>query len=125
MNRSGVQRALSTSWWIVFPCFSLLAVRLSAERACANPYDLLPRLTANPAGAWPLAAVYVGAHAWIVTAYLFTVSGADQLLPGLAAVKREWGRDAVKLFAIGAGFAIEYAPMAFWRFAGHWFGCGN
>lgn len=123
MMRHDFHAALSTSWWIVFPSFSALIVRLSAERACADPYDLLPALTGTPAGAWLLAAVYVGAHAWIVTAYLITVSPAAQLLPGSAAVRRVWGRDSFKLFAFVVAFAIEYAPMPVWRLAGHWFGC--
>jgi hypothetical protein len=118
VTRHSLHGVLSTSWWIVFPCFSVLVARFSGERACADPYDLLPALTSTPAGAWPLAIVYVAAHGWIVTAYLITVSRAAQLLPGPAAVRRMWGRDAFKLFAMVMAFAIEYAPMALWRLAG-------
>ena len=122
MTRDEIQSALSTSWWIVFPCFSVLVVRLSAERACADPNNLLPALTGTPAGAWPLAAVYVAAHAWIVGAYLLTVSRTARLLPGPGAARGVWGRDAFKLFAIGLAFAMEYAPISLWRLAARW--CG-
>jgi hypothetical protein len=122
MTRDEIQSALSTSWWIVFPCFGALVVRLSAERACADPHDLLPALTGMPAGAWPLALVYVAAHAWVVGAYLLTVSRTAQLLPLPAAVRVVWGRDVFKLLAIGLAFAIEYAPMSLWRLAAS--GCG-
>jgi hypothetical protein len=51
------KRWLDRSWWLLFPAFTALTIRLGVERACAQPYDLLPAVTSNPAWAWPLALV--------------------------------------------------------------------
>jgi hypothetical protein len=109
---------ISRSWWIVFPLFALLAVRLAAERACGDPYDLLPGITSTPIYAWPLAAVYVAAHVWLLALYLSLVARTQQLLPSLGVIRTAFDRSVGKVFLMLIAFAVEYAPMPLWRFVG-------
>lgn len=112
------RRRLARLWWLIFPAFTLLTIRLGAERACGQPYDLLPAVTSNPSWAWPLAAVYVLAHGWIVAAYLATAVGAGTLIPSWTRWRTLWGRQGYRVVMMMAALAIEYAPMVWWRWLG-------
>jgi hypothetical protein len=116
-------RVLASTWWIVCPAFAVLSLRLVAERACANPYDLLPGVTSNPRWAWPLALVYVAGHLWCLFAYLFTTEVGGTLAPGLAAIKSVWGRHAPQAWLMVGVLALEYAPMSISRVVGAHLGC--
>jgi hypothetical protein len=111
-------KALASTWWIVCPVFAVLSLRLVAERACANPYDLLPAVTSNPRWAWPLALVYVAGHLWCLFAYLFTTELAGTLAPGLTMINSVWGRHAPKVWLMVGIIALEYAPMSISRLVG-------
>jgi len=114
---------LKRTWWVIFPAFALLTARLAIERSCSDPYDLLPATTSHPAFAWPLAAVYVLAHVWIVGAYLVTASRARTLVPAMSAWSAAWGKNAPTVVAMVAALAVEYAPVALWAFIGAQAGC--
>ena len=116
-------KMLASTWWIVCPAFVVLRLRLVAERACANPYDLLPGVAANPRWAWPLALVYVAGHLWCLFAYLFTTEAAGTLAPGLAAIKSAWGRHAPRVWLMAGVLALEYAPISVSRLVGAHLGC--
>jgi hypothetical protein len=105
-------------WWVLFPCFSVLTCRLTAERMCGDPYDLLPALTSRPAWAWPIALVYVSAHVWVLAVWLLTVSRSRELVPGPRAYRVVWGADAAKLLLMLGVFVIEYSPVSLWRLLG-------
>jgi hypothetical protein len=106
------------AWWALFPAFFALVCRLTIERACADPYDLLPALTSRPAWAWMFAVIYVLAHVWLVSAYLFTVAGSQSLLPSLSDWKAIWGARLSRVWLMLLAFAIEYAPVPIWRLIG-------
>jgi hypothetical protein len=112
---------LKRSWWVIFPAFAALTVRLAAERSCGDPYDLLPVATSNPALAWPLAIVYVLAHAWIAGAYLATAERSRSLVPPITV----WTSSAnpFQILLMLAAFAVEYAPAALWASLGAMVGC--
>jgi hypothetical protein len=124
-GRAVVMRGVRAIWWPLWPAFLALAVRLGIERGCGDAYDLLPSLVSSPAWAWPLAAVYVAAHAWVIVAYLVTVSAAQRLAPGVAVWRAVWGRSLVRVILMLAAMAIEYTPVALWRMAGAVAGCGR
>lgn len=127
-DRAAVARGvawLGRSWWLLFPVFASLTIRLGVERACAEPYDLLPAVTSNPVWAWPLALVYVLAHLWIAAAFVTTAVGAGTLLPSIAQWRSAWGRHAYKVLAIAAALAVEYAPLAWWQWLGTIAICGR
>jgi hypothetical protein len=119
----GVDGLLRWTWWALFPMFAALTIRLAGERTCGDPYDLLPGVTGDPSWAWPLAVVYVLAHAWSIAVYLTTVSRTQTLLPPARAWRTTWGRDQVKLMLMALALVIEYAPMAAWRTLGIVIGC--
>ena len=102
-------------WWVVFPCFAGVVVRLAIERSCGAPYDLLPAVSAKPIFAWPIALVYVSAHAWILAVYLVTVADRQILVPAASDWRAIWKSDVGKLVLMVAMFSIEYAPMLLWR----------
>ena len=117
-------RWLARSWWLLFPAFTVVTLRLGVERACADPYDLLPALTSNPAWAWPIAVVYVLTHVWAVTAYMTTTVVAGTLWPSREHWRTLWGRQLYMLLAITAVLGVEYAPLALWRWLGAAGMCG-
>ena len=94
---------LGRSWWLLFPAFTALTIRLGVERACAEPYDLLPALTSNPAWAWPLAFVYVLSYVWIAAACVTTAVAADTLIPSIAAWRAFWSGESYKAAGDGGG----------------------
>lgn len=110
-------------WWGVFPCFAALVIRLTMERACADPYELLPALSSRPWFAWPIALVYVLAHAWIVGVYLVTVAETNAIVPAWSDWRAIWAGGTRKLLLMLAVFAIEYAPIAVWRVVGEALQC--
>jgi hypothetical protein len=124
MTRAGIQSILRTSWWVLFPAFATLVVRLSVERICGDPYDLLPALTSSPVTALLLAGIYLIGHAWIISAYLVSVD-RDGLIAGLAKISRMPPRDKWKIYAMVGVFVIEYSPITFWRFVGAVSGCAK
>ena len=111
-------RWLARSWWLLFPAFTVVTLRLGLERACADPYDLLPALTSNPAGAWPIALVYVLTHVWTITAYVTTTVVAGTLWPSRVQWRTLWRRDLYTIVAMAAALVLEYAPIALWRWLG-------
>jgi hypothetical protein len=123
VSQDALEHGLRYSWWLLFPSFTALALRLSADRACADPYDLLPGLTANPGWAWPLAAVYVLAHVWAIGVYLLAVTVADSLLPGLKALAPMRRVGIVRITLMVGTFAVEYCPMSVWRSLGGALSC--
>jgi hypothetical protein len=123
MTRARLQSILRTSWWVLFPAFAVLVARLTVDRICRDPYDLLPALTSSPATALLLAGIYVIAHAWIISAYLVSID--RELVPKLANISRTWRRDSWRVYAMAAVFVIEYFPNTFWTFVGVVTGCGT
>jgi hypothetical protein len=113
-----LQAWLLRSWWLLFPSFTVLSVRLTTERVCGNPYDLLPALTANSRWAWPLALLYVLPHLWLLAACLLTAARAQALAPGARVFSEVWGREAWKLLLMAAVLVLEYAPISLWRLLG-------
>ena len=111
-------RWLARSWWLLFPAFTVVTLRLGVERACADPYDLLPAVTSNPAWAWPIALVYVLTHVWAITAYVTTTVVAGTLWPSRVEWRTLWGRELYAIVAMAAALALEYAPIALWRWLG-------
>jgi hypothetical protein len=109
---------LGLSWWLLWPAFSVLSLRLGVERACRDPYDLLPVITSDPRWAWPLALVYVLAHIWFVAVYVITVANAQSLAPAMRSWQTCWGRDAIKIALMAVALMIEYAPVPLWKFLG-------
>jgi hypothetical protein len=106
------------AWWILFPCFTVLTVRLAIERTCADPYDLLPTLTSNPVWGWLIAVTYVMSHIWFIAAYLLTAASADSLVPPRAAFRLAWGHDRMKVLLMLLAFVLEYLPVTLWRLVG-------
>jgi len=109
---------LKRTWWLLFPSFTVLTVRLDVERACADPYDLLPALASEPAWAWPVALVYVLAHFWAVAAYLLTVSRTQEMVPPVRAWQSVWGTEVAKPIVMAAVLIAEYVPVQVWRLIG-------
>lgn len=118
MTRRAVDLWLMRSWWVLFPCFTALIIRLAIDRACAEPYNLAPALAGDPAWAWPLAIVYVLAHLWIAAAYLLAVSRTQALMPTRRALAAFGSADTMKLILMSGAFVIEYSPMPLWRLIG-------
>ena len=123
MRLAGVHSRLRGAWWGIFPCFAALTLWLARDRACGHPYDLLPGVASNPSGAWPLAAVYVLAHIWILTAWVRYVSRSNELLPPIHALRHAARGEERQVLLMAAAFAIEYAPMPVWRALGRLSGC--
>jgi hypothetical protein len=117
-SHDAIRRGLGAIWWILFPCFVLLVIRLSIERTCSDPYDLLPGLASNPAWGWPIALVYVTSHVWLIGVYLLTASSSDSLVPPRAAFRNLWQADVLKIVLMLIAFVVEYLPVTVWRLAG-------
>jgi hypothetical protein len=115
IRRDRLETWLMRSWWVLFPSFTALTVRLAVERACADPYDLLPALTSHPGWVWSVALVYVFAHLWVLSAYLVTVSRVQEVLPGVSGFRAVWGAGALKLLLMVGILAMEYSPSIVWR----------
>ena len=119
MNAAGTAGGrLMGLWWAIAPPFAALTVALSRERACAEPYRLLPGVTADPVSAWPIALLYLAAHLWIVAAYLTTIQGTRALIPGPGGIRAVWGNASLKLLFMLVILIVEYLPMTVWRSVG-------
>jgi len=101
-------------WWVVFPIFALLVSRFSYERACRNPYELLETVMHRQAAAVSIAAIYVGAHVWMVAACLITARAWDTLGSPGAELHRIWGDARLKLLAMAVALTVEQVPRAVW-----------
>jgi hypothetical protein len=121
--RDRIAAWLQMTWWLLFPSFLGLVVLLTVERACGNPYDLLPALTSNPGWAWPIALLYVLVHLWVLAAYLVTVSHAKEIFPDATVVAAVWGRGGVKIVLMIVALAIEYSPSVVSRLLATALGC--
>lgn len=117
-NHDVLRRALGLTWWILFPCFVALVFRLTLERTCADPYDLLPALASSPLSGWPIAGVYVTSHVWLIGVYLLTAASTDSLAPPPSAFRTVWRADYLKILLMAATFVLEYLPVTLWRFIG-------
>jgi hypothetical protein len=115
-------RWMARTWWVVFPCFTVLTARLVAERMCDNSYQFLSQVTSHPSLGWLLAAVYVSAHWWLLAVYLETVRRTQMLVPAVEAARTVWGRQSAKIFLLLAVLILEYAPVSIWRAIGAGFG---
>lgn len=113
-----LRRGLAVSWWVLFPCFTALVLRLAIERTCSDPYDLLPALASNPQWGWPIAFVYVTSHLWLIAVYLRAAASANAIVPPRATFRTEWGRDYVKVVLMLLAFVLEYLPVTLWRLVG-------
>jgi hypothetical protein len=113
-----LRRALKRSWWVLFPCFLVLVLRLTVERTCSDPYDLLPALASNPVWGWPIAIVYVTSHAWLLGVYLLTAASVDSLVPSRLAFRSMWRAEYMKVLLMAGAFLLEYLPVTIWRLVG-------
>jgi len=112
------QRLLARTWWAIGPAFVVLTARLAIDRACRDPYNLVPGLASKPVLAWALAALYLGAHLWLLLAYLRTSIDARTLLPLPRDIRAVWGRGQWKVWVLVAVMTVEYSPQSFSRLAG-------
>lgn len=110
------------SWFAVWPASALVVAAFIRERACADPYSLLPAIAARPTAAYAVAAAYVGGHVWLVAAYLVTLDWSAHLVPGPADVRRVWGARWYVPVSLLALVVLEQAPAGIWRVAGRWLG---
>ena len=108
-------RVLSVSWWPVFIPFAMLVARFSFERGCGDPYELLWPVMRRQSGALLIAAFYLGALIWCVTAAVLTIR-ASQGRGVVPAIREVWGSDRWKVLAAFGVLAIEQVPRAVW----HW-----
>jgi hypothetical protein len=113
---------LSRTWWAIGPLFIVLAGRLAVDRACADPYNLVPVLASRPVVAWTMAVVYVLAHVWLLGLYLEASSSTSLLVPTPRSIRTLWGSDRWKVWALLLAVAVEYAPLAVVSIAGR--ACG-
>lgn len=118
-----MNRRLGQAWWVLFPAFALLVARLAAERACANPYDLLPALTAQPALALSMACVYLAGHLWMVATYFVSVEASGRWWPFAGSGSFRDRQQVAKLALMAGALAIEHAPLGVWRLVGTSLGC--
>jgi hypothetical protein len=123
MTAARVRTVLAATWWIAFPSFAALVARFSIGRTCGNADDLLGDLTSSPVRAWLIGSVYVGAHVWMLAAYLTSAATADDLLPGFRVFRAAGRTNLAKLVLMAAVFAVEYAPLTLWRGLGHVIQC--
>lgn len=106
--------ALSYAWWALFPPFLVLVVRLSFERACADPYSVLAGVMSNPAKAYAVALLYVAAHGWLLAAYLRACAVTGSLWPS-ARFRAARGHGTWKMALMLVALAVEYWPVSLWR----------
>jgi hypothetical protein len=116
ISEARANRWLAVTWWAVCPACALLVARFSYERACLNPYELLQPVMRHQSGAVFVAAIYVAAHVWFVSAIVLAARAwSSNRLEGQPVVM---GVD-VKLLAIGLVLAVEQVPRAVWAWLYH------
>jgi hypothetical protein len=103
-----LQRVFSYSWWILCPALFLLVVRFSYERGCLDPYELLQPLMRHQSLALIIAALYTGAHVWIVAAAV-----------SIARARTSYG---IKIVLMALVIALEQIPRVAWSWLYHAFG---
>jgi hypothetical protein len=108
-------KVLLAVWWILFPLFAILVTRFSFERGCQDPYELLQPVMQRQAGALLVAAVYVGAYAWVLAAGTVMLRRRDPALSVTDQLRAVWGTQRWKLLAMAAVLAIEQVPRAVWQ----------
>ena len=124
LPRSGIvsahdslQRLYSYSWWILCPALLLLVARFSYERGCLDPYELLQPLMRHQSMALIVAAIYTGAHLWMVTAGILLVravrAAALSHTPPII-----WSVD-IKVVVMAVAIAVEQVPHAAWAWLYH------
>jgi hypothetical protein len=109
-----LKRLLAVTWWGVCPPCALLVARFSYERGCLDPYELLRPVMLHQTGALLVAAVYVAAHVWLLTAAILTARARDPRLPWTNALRTAWGSDRWKVIAMAVVIAVEQVPRAAW-----------
>jgi hypothetical protein len=114
-SERAVAQALTRIWWPLVVPFAALVARFSFERGCGDPYELLWPVMRRQSGALLIAAFYLGALIWCVTAAVLTIR-ASQGRGVVPAIREVWGRDRWKVLAMFVVLAIEQMPRAVW----HW-----
>jgi hypothetical protein len=64
-SETRAEALFTATWYVLFPAFSGLQARLSYERGCLDPHELLQSLMRRQGTAVIVAAVYVSAYAWV------------------------------------------------------------
>jgi hypothetical protein len=124
MRARRLRTRLTWAWWLIMPPFAVLVARLDIERACAEPYELLPGAATVPWLAWSIAALYLAAHALLTAACLVTVLHAGTLAPSPRVIRTLWGRQLWMLIVTVLIFVLEYWPVPMWQALGrHVLGC--
>ena len=106
-------------WWIQCPLMTVLVARLSYERACLDPYELLRPIMQQQAGALGIAAVYVGAYAWLVAASILSARMWHSPAAPHSQLRAIWNQDLTKIGAMAAVLGLEQVPRAFWAWLYH------
>jgi hypothetical protein len=101
-----IKRLLALTWWAICPLCALLVARLSYERGCLDPYELLRPIMQRQIGALVVASVYIAAHVWLVAAVIAMVRGQDAW--------NTWKDERWKVIAMAAVIAVEQVPRAVW-----------
>jgi hypothetical protein len=116
---TALRRALTWSWYGIFPAMLLIVGAFLVERGCFDRYTLLPALGTRPGLAYVVAGIYTLAHAWIVTAYAATIAECGAVVPSLRRMREVWQGEWFKVVAMAAVLALEYVPAGVWvRLAG-------
>jgi hypothetical protein len=106
---------LARTWFAVAPATALVVAAFARDRACADPYALLPAVAARPLAAYAVAAAYVAGHVWLAAAWLTTIAGAGRVVPRPADVRRVWTTQAYMPAALLAIVLLEQMPIGVWR----------
>ena len=109
-----LRRILVRVWWIEFPLIAMLVVRFSYERACLDPYELLRPVMQQQTAALGIAAVYVGAYVWVVTAAVLTARMWHHAGPSVSQLHAIWNDDLAKVHAMAGVLLLEQVPRAVW-----------
>jgi hypothetical protein len=104
-------------WWLEFPAFLVLVLRLSFERGCLNPYELLEPLMRRQSTALAVALVYLGAHVWLLAVLVLL---ARQWPPS----RGEWleimtPERRLQLAGMAGALALEAVPRVVWVWLYH------
>jgi hypothetical protein len=115
-----LQRVYAYSWWILCPALLVLVARFSYERGCLDPYELLQPLMRHQSIALIVAAIYTGAHLWMVTAGVLLVRTARAA--GLSDTPPLMWPVDIKVVVMAVAIAVEQIPHAAWAWLYHAFG---
>ena len=109
-SETRVETLFSASWYVLFPAFCFLQARLSYERGCLDPYELPQTLMRRQGAAVIIAAVYVGAYAW-VTARCVGLARADG---GSAATRWQLDWNGLRFLLMICVVGIDQVPRVAW-----------